>query len=153
MNVYMYWSNFALFLSWRQLCSYMTPPGPRLNIKTVFPRYGIPMLKKRRSRDRLIFNMGIAILVIRHLYIKTAPRHPLESHQRRLNSLRMSRIIYHVTTQVSTSLRPSEAYMIYVQHWFKWWLVAYSPITFGAKPLSGLMLCYCNLDLYEYDSV
>ena len=29
-------------------------PGPRLNIKTVFPSYGIPMLKRRRSRDRLI---------------------------------------------------------------------------------------------------
>ena len=48
-------------------------PGPRLNIKTVFPRYGIPMLKIRRSRDRLIFNMGIPILVRRHLYIKTVP--------------------------------------------------------------------------------
>ena len=34
---------------------------------------GIPMLKIRRSRDRLIFNMGILILVRRHLYIKTAP--------------------------------------------------------------------------------
>ena len=49
-------------------------PGPRLNIKTVFLRYGIPMLKIRRSWGRLIFNMGIPILVIRHLYIETAPR-------------------------------------------------------------------------------
>ena len=48
-------------------------PGSRLNIKTVFPRYGIPMLKIRRSRDRLIFNMGIPILVRRHLYIEMAP--------------------------------------------------------------------------------
>ena len=46
--------------------------GPRLNIKTVFPMYGIPMLKIRRSRDRLIFNMGNPILVRRHLYIETA---------------------------------------------------------------------------------
>ena len=48
-------------------------PGPHLNIKTVFPRYGIPMLKIRWSRDRLIFNMGIPILVRRHLYIETPP--------------------------------------------------------------------------------
>ena len=48
-------------------------PGPSLNIKTVFPGYGIPMLKIRRSQDRLIFNMGIPILVRRHLYIDTAP--------------------------------------------------------------------------------
>ena len=32
-----------------------------------------PMLKIRRSRDRLIFNMGIPILVRRHLYIETPP--------------------------------------------------------------------------------
>ena len=49
--------------------------GPRLNIKTVFPRYiAIPVLKIRRSRDRLVFNMGIPILVRRHLYIETAQR-------------------------------------------------------------------------------
>ena len=33
----------------------------------------IPMLKIRQSQDRLIFNMGIHILVRRHLYIETAP--------------------------------------------------------------------------------
>ena len=32
------------------------------------------MLKIRRSRDRFIFNMGIPILVKRHVYIETAPR-------------------------------------------------------------------------------
>ena len=37
---------------------------------------GIPTLKIRRSCDRLIFNMGIPILVRRHLYIETAPRSP-----------------------------------------------------------------------------
>ena len=31
------------------------------------------MLEMRQSRDRLIFNMGIPILVRRHLYIETAP--------------------------------------------------------------------------------
>ena len=33
-------------------------PGPRLSIKTAFPMYGVPMLKIRRSRHRLIFNTG-----------------------------------------------------------------------------------------------
>ena len=48
-------------------------PGPRLNIKTVFPGMGIPMLKIRWSWDHLIFNMGIPILARWHLYIETAP--------------------------------------------------------------------------------
>ena len=48
-------------------------PKPHFNIKTAFPRYGIPMLKIRRSRDRLIFNMGIPILVRRHPYIEMGP--------------------------------------------------------------------------------
>ena len=52
-------------------CSQET--GPRFNIKTVCPSYGIPMLKIRRSRDRLTFSMGIPILVIWHLYIQMPP--------------------------------------------------------------------------------
>ena len=48
------------------------PPVPRLNIKWVFPDMGISMLKIRRSRDRIVFNMGISILVRRHLYIEMA---------------------------------------------------------------------------------
>ena len=39
-----------------------------------FPCMGIPMWKIRRSWDRLIFNMGIPILVRRHLYIETSRR-------------------------------------------------------------------------------
>ena len=38
-----------------------------------FPGMRIPMLKMRLSQDRLIFNMGITILVRRYLYIETAP--------------------------------------------------------------------------------
>ena len=34
-------------------------------------RYGIPKLKIRRSRDPRILNIGIPILVRRHLYIET----------------------------------------------------------------------------------
>ena len=48
-------------------------PGPRLNIKPSFLAMGIAMLKIRRSRDRLIFNMWIPILVRRYLYIETPP--------------------------------------------------------------------------------
>ena len=48
-------------------------PGLRLNIKTIFPSMGIPILKIRRSQDRLISNMGIPVLVSRHLYIETPP--------------------------------------------------------------------------------
>ena len=38
-----------------------------------FPAMRIPMLRIRRSRDRLIFNMGIPILVRLHPYIETVP--------------------------------------------------------------------------------
>ena len=38
-----------------------------------FPGMGIPVLKIRRSRDRLIFNMRIHIMVRGNLYIETAP--------------------------------------------------------------------------------
>ena len=51
-----------------------TASGARLNINTVFARYGDSMLKIRQSQDHLIFNMGIPILVRRHLYIEMAPR-------------------------------------------------------------------------------
>ena len=45
-------------------------PGPHLNKKTI-----------RRSRDHLIFNIGIPILVRRHLYIETAPWTAHENNQ------------------------------------------------------------------------
>ena len=55
--------------TYKTLCT-----GPRLNIKAIFPRYGDPILRIRRSQDCLIFNMGIPIPVRRHLYIEMAPR-------------------------------------------------------------------------------
>ena len=48
-------------------------PGPCINIKTVHPSMGICITKKNRSWDRLIFIMGIPILVRRRLYIETPP--------------------------------------------------------------------------------
>ena len=47
-------------------CVHLARPGPRPNIKTVFPGIGIRMLKIRRSWHRLIFNMVIHILVRLH---------------------------------------------------------------------------------------
>ena len=48
-----------------------TSVAPNSKYRPSFPGIEIPMLKIRRSRDRLIFNMGIPILV-RHLYIETS---------------------------------------------------------------------------------
>ena len=42
--------------------NYCKEPEPRLNIKTIFSRHGIPMLKIRQLRDRLFPNMEIPIL-------------------------------------------------------------------------------------------
>ena len=49
-------------------------PGSRLSVKTVPPSMVIPILKIRRSQDRLIFNMRIHILLRRQLYVETASR-------------------------------------------------------------------------------
>ena len=48
-------------------------PVPSLNIKMVFPSMGISIIVIRWSWDRLIFIMGIPILVRWHHYIETAP--------------------------------------------------------------------------------
>ena len=47
--------------------------GDRLNIKMSLYQYRDPMLKIRRSHNRLIFNMGITIPVKDSLYIETGP--------------------------------------------------------------------------------
>ena len=46
-------------------------------------RFGISIIKIRRSHDRLIFIMGIPIPVRRHLYIGTGPRGPFQFGMRR----------------------------------------------------------------------
>ena len=53
-----------------QSCYNGTRPGGSLNIEMLW----IPMLKIRRSCDRLIFNMGIPIPRKDGLYIETGPR-------------------------------------------------------------------------------
>ena len=47
--------------------------GPHLNLKTIFPRMGIPLLKTRWSWVHLIFNIQIPILGRWYLYTETDP--------------------------------------------------------------------------------
>ena len=70
-----HWEDALLLLitNVRQGSYAPTASGTLLNIKAVFLGVVIPMLKIRRSWDRLIFNMGISILVRRHFYIETVP--------------------------------------------------------------------------------
>ena len=65
-HVYLFCTSISVILGilMAELCWL---PGPRLNIKTIFPSMGISMLKIRWSQDCLIFNMGIRTLVRRHL--------------------------------------------------------------------------------------
>ena len=60
------------------------------------------MLKIRRSWDRLIFNMGMPILVRRHLYNETAPRLPLWHG----NTFRITAIWY--GNSMATDVFPSQ---------------------------------------------
>ena len=46
-------------------------PLARLNIKTVFLGMNISIMRVRQSWDRLVFIVGMSILVRRHLYIET----------------------------------------------------------------------------------
>ena len=48
--------------------------GPVAVLRQSFSGMGIPMLKIRWSWDRLIFNIGIPILVRRYLYVETGTR-------------------------------------------------------------------------------
>ena len=61
---------------WVPLCVSVrtSQPEPHFNIKPVFPGMGISIMKVRLTWDRLIFIIGIAMLVRRHLFIETAPR-------------------------------------------------------------------------------
>ena len=53
--------------------------GSRLNIKTVFSRYGIPLLKIRQLWDCFNFNMGIPISLRQYPYIAKVPCVPAMS--------------------------------------------------------------------------
>ena len=57
---------------WHTLCFhwFILFPGGHFIIKTVIEGLWIPIMKIRRSHDRLIFIMGIPILLRQHLYIE-----------------------------------------------------------------------------------
>ena len=63
----------AYFTMYRFQISCLNSKVATPNIKTVFLRYEIPMLKITWSQGRLIYNMGIHLLVIRNLYIEPTP--------------------------------------------------------------------------------
>ena len=91
--------------------------GPCLNIKTIFPGMGIPMLKIRQSWDRLIFNMGIPILVRWHLYLTRPP----DLHN-------------------GISYLDSEA----LWHQTPWISRVMACCLFSAKPIPESMMTYCH---------
>ena len=65
--------NMAQVFQYYPIHCILIESGPGFNIKTFFPGIGIPIIKRRRSWDRLLFIMGIPILARQHLYIVTAP--------------------------------------------------------------------------------
>ena len=87
MDFCLIWSNFLL--AWEGVSRVMTfyfVEGTRAlsQYKDLLSGMGIPMLKM--SWDRLFFNMGIPILVRRHLYIETAQTIVLVSQTSKVDS-------------------------------------------------------------------
>ena len=74
--IFMYLS--ALYRHSTVLGCGITSPGPRFNINISYHLillvWATPMLKERRLVRRLSVNMGLPVLVRRHLYIETGPR-------------------------------------------------------------------------------
>ena len=103
-------------------CWPLLRPGPRLNIKTVFPRYAIPTLKITRSWDRPTFNTGIHILVTRHLYIET----PRVSRTLPPITLNVQNIIGK-TRRKSTKIHINLIFewRLYDRYWWCWKLITF----------------------------
>ena len=76
-----------------------------------FPGMGIPMLKIRRSWDRLIFNMRIPILVRRHLYIETAWMHAILD----ISILRQPEGMPFLTSLYWDSLKACHSWHLYIE--------------------------------------
>ena len=70
-----HWAEVLAWVGPHPLMNRSWQPRGHFNIKTVFPGIGIPIIKIRRSWDRLIFIMRIPILVTWHFCTATAPRH------------------------------------------------------------------------------
>ena len=87
------------------------------------------MLKIRRSQDRLIFNVGIHILIRRHLYIETGPWR-FNTLRPRQNGLHFAdgifkHIILNANGSVSIKISPKfvpKDPINNIRHWFRYWL-------------------------------
>ena len=70
----LWWNSMKALSIWLAPICAVKPPGPCLNIKTVFPMYGDSHVKDKTVGETVLsLTWEIPILVRRHLYIETAP--------------------------------------------------------------------------------
>ena len=98
--------------------------GPVSILTLSFPRMGIPMLKIRRTRDRLIFNMGIH-MPVRHHDIDTDPQSLLRRAMRLT-----SQTIYEIQNWNLVKMVSALIVIALIQPGRDWWCV------FSTAPLS-----------------
>ena len=88
-------SNHLIKTSTKLVMAYLQLHGHHMwpvNKDIIFPRYGDSHVKIRWSQDCLMFNMGIPILVRRHLYFETSPRLHPDFHPMYFDSLATGRL-------------------------------------------------------------
>ena len=113
-----------------------TASGPRLNTKTVFPGMAICIIKIRRSWGRLIFAVGIRIL-IRHLKIET----PTPSPDRQSELV----VTGHVTLMIITVITNLVPHQLAKSRQFIWW----SGTSKFQLPASDLQMSCSNVIRYQ----
>ena len=69
--------QLTIYTSSRDCINVCCETGPRLNLKTVFPRYGYSHVKDKTVARPFVFKMGIIILTRRHFYIEAPPGSPV----------------------------------------------------------------------------
>ena len=107
------------------------------------------MLKIRQSWDRLVFNMGIPILVRRHLYIETAPRvnwQVCRNHGQ----------VYHMIPQIPVDLLPQKQSTTHICAYFMRYTLCYI-YSVWAKSGDLELGCFAGFQTYlisptNYDS-
>ena len=89
-------------------------PASHFNIKTVVPDIEIPIIKIRRSWDRLIFIMGIPIHIRQHLYIEMAQKRPFQYKVFPSTGIHMGipLLVRHPFTETALSFNPLTAIMV-----------------------------------------
>ena len=60
-----------LIIGYNDVFAYSQPASVPSQYKNGLSRYGVSIMKIRRSSDRVIFIIGIPLLVRRHLYIES----------------------------------------------------------------------------------